>query len=87
VALFFSFLYQLTFFGAIFGMTSRREVQNRHCLTMCRQKNPTKDGGHNLAFSRFFRDYFASFLLNKFVRPVVLFVFAIYLVRFRTSSY
>jgi len=84
VALLFTFAYQLTFFGALFGLTSRREMANRHCLTMRRRflkplKEPTIEE-HNLALSQFFRGPYASFLLNKFVRAIIIALFGVYLV-------
>lgn len=83
VALLFTFAYQLTFFGALFGLTSRREMANRHSLTMRPFQKSSKEPfveEQNLALSHFFRGPYASFLLNKFVRAIVIIFFGIYLV-------
>uniref|UniRef100_A0AC34GN64 SSD domain-containing protein n=1 Tax=Panagrolaimus sp. ES5 TaxID=591445 RepID=A0AC34GN64_9BILA len=114
VAVIFTYIYQLTFFAGIMVLTSKREVEGRHCLTfqkIAKKKKPTKpaaeviqaprlwSGGDyygtatmqrsqkkvdksfekNHCLSKFFRTTYADFILNPFVRLIIICGFLFYL--------
>lgn len=80
VALVINFLLQMTCFLSIFVLDTIRQSENRLDILCCiktkKSKTTTINGG--LLYT-FFRDIYSDFLLNDFVRCMVLFIFSAWL--------
>lgn len=90
-AVIFTYVYQLTFFAAVMVYTSRREINNRHCITFHKLKRdsetlPEKVAAQgdrsfekNSILAQFFRTTYSDLLLNPLVRVFILTIFIAYL--------
>lgn len=81
VALVINFILQMTCFLSIFVLDTTRQSENRLDILCCiktkKSKKPTDING-GLLYA-FFRDIYSDFLLNDFVRCIVLFMFSAWL--------
>ncbi|VDD90496.1 unnamed protein product [Enterobius vermicularis] len=76
LAIFFNFFLQITCFLAIFILDVRREENGRLEVLCCKQYPMEPDQQNNDGFLlHLFCDYFAPFILSKYVRIVVIFTF------------
>ncbi|EDV22560.1 uncharacterized protein TRIADDRAFT_28666, partial [Trichoplax adhaerens] len=75
LAVFIDFLLQVTCFVALLCLDTKRENNNRYdvlCCVKSRRENNLNQGG---VLYKFFSNYFAPFLLNKFVKTLVVLIF------------
>jgi len=76
LAVFCDFLLQITCFVAVLSLDSRRKETNRFDCFCCLQSPPGEPEANREGYLfYFFKEYFAPFVLHKYVRLLVLYVF------------
>ncbi|KAL3989238.1 Niemann-Pick C type family protein [Acanthocheilonema viteae] len=76
LAIFFNFFLQITCFLAIFILDVRREESGRPEVCCCRRITTVESVNNDGYMLCLFSNYYAPFLLSKYVRIIVIFLFA-----------
>uniref|UniRef100_A0A0R3RZD1 SSD domain-containing protein n=1 Tax=Elaeophora elaphi TaxID=1147741 RepID=A0A0R3RZD1_9BILA len=76
LAIFFNFFLQITCFLAIFILDVRREENGRPEVCCCRRITTVESVNNDGYMLYLFSNYYAPFLLSKYVRIIVIFLFA-----------
>ncbi|VDK73285.1 unnamed protein product [Litomosoides sigmodontis] len=76
LAIFFNFFLQITCFLAIFILDVRREEDGRPEVCCCRRITTVESVNNDGYMLYLFSNYYAPFLLSKYVRIIVIFLFA-----------
>ena len=84
VSLLINFFLQITCFVALISLDMERENNNRLDVACCitapkKLSDPDAESGHESVLYKTFKYFYAPFLMNKYVRPTVMAIFAIFL--------
>lgn len=77
LAVFIDFVLQITCFVSLMTLDCRRELENRYNLCCClKGSQKIKDSSNkNGLLHKIFKSYYAPFLMNKWLRPIVILIF------------
>ncbi|BFZ11392.1 hypothetical protein BsWGS_14432 [Bradybaena similaris] len=76
MAVLFDFLLQISMFVSLLTLDAKRQQANRIDVLCCKKLSVRKDATHRGILYTFISDYYSHFLLHRWVRPLVVLVFA-----------
>jgi len=75
LAVFCDFLLQITCFVAVLSLDSKRKESNKYDCMCCFQGNEAPEAEKDGYLYAFFKNYFAPFVLNRYIRLILLYIF------------